>query len=56
MTEQCFIVTDTSEKFALGEPPPSLAWDECSGDTRGAPTGAVCARELAVALDLALLA
>lgn len=56
LVEQGFVMTDASEKVALGEPAASLAWDKGSRDTRGAPAGAVPTRELAVTLDLALLA
>jgi hypothetical protein len=56
LLEEGLVMPDAGEQFALGKPAAALAREQGGGNTAGVAADAVGARELAVALDLALLA
>jgi hypothetical protein len=56
LLEYRFVVADAGEQFPLCKPAATLARGERGGNTLRLEADAVCAWELAVALDLALLA
>lgn len=56
LAKQRFVMPDTIQKFALWEPAPALTRDKGRRHALGIGSHAVCARKLAVTLDLPLLA